>query len=310
MSNLSELLPAGSGAKVAEFVASGTLASGQAVALRSDGKVEAVSAVAQAVGSPVVFETAGVTETGSAYDANAQKVVIAYRDTGNSNYGTAVVGTVSGTSISFGTPVVFETAVARYSAVVYDANAQKIVIAYKDADNSNRSTAIVGTVSGTSISFGTAVVFDATGGSNDFAATYDANAQKVVIAYQTSSDNGIAIVGTVSGTSISFGSPTQLENSRNTNLGITYDSSAQKVVVAYKDNDGSNYGTAVVGTVSGTSISFGTPTVYVTETANYNSIVYDTVAQKVVIVFQNNGNSNYGTAVVGTVESKPSAACV
>ena len=301
MSNLSELLPAGSGAKVAEFVASGTLASGQAVALRSDGKVEAVSAVAQAVGSPVVFETAGVTETGSAYDANAQKVVIAYRDTGNSNYGTAVVGTVSGTSISFGTPVVFETAVARYSAVVYDANAQKIVIAYKDADNSNRSTAIVGTVSGTSISFGTAVVFDATGGSNDFAATYDANAQKVVIAYQTSSDNGIAIVGTVSGTSISFGSPTQLENSRNTNLGITYDSSAQKVVVAYKDNDGSNYGTAVVGTVSGTSISFGTPTVYVTETANYNSIVYDTVAQKVVIVFQNNGNSNYGTAVVGTV---------
>ena len=38
-----------------------------------------------------------------------QKIVIAYRDNGNSNYGTAVVGTVSGTSISFGTPVVFES---------------------------------------------------------------------------------------------------------------------------------------------------------------------------------------------------------
>jgi hypothetical protein len=48
--------------------------------------------------------------TSIAYDANAQKVVIAYRDGGNSNYGTAIVGTVSGTSISFGTPVVFESA--------------------------------------------------------------------------------------------------------------------------------------------------------------------------------------------------------
>ena len=35
------------------------------------------------------------------------KVVIAYSDMDNSFYGTAIVGTVSGTSISFGTPVVF-----------------------------------------------------------------------------------------------------------------------------------------------------------------------------------------------------------
>ena len=44
MSNLSELLPAGAGAKSAKFVASGTLASGQTVALKSDGTVEAASA--------------------------------------------------------------------------------------------------------------------------------------------------------------------------------------------------------------------------------------------------------------------------
>ena len=44
MSNLSELLPAGAGAKSAKFVASGTLASGQAVGLKTDGKVSAISA--------------------------------------------------------------------------------------------------------------------------------------------------------------------------------------------------------------------------------------------------------------------------
>ena len=44
------------------------------------------------------------------YDSTNGKVVIAIWDYGNSGYGTAVVGTVSGTSISFGTPVVFESA--------------------------------------------------------------------------------------------------------------------------------------------------------------------------------------------------------
>jgi hypothetical protein len=50
-----------------------------------------------------VFESATTVYISIAYDANAQKVVIAYTDSGNSSYGTAIVGTVSGTSISFGT---------------------------------------------------------------------------------------------------------------------------------------------------------------------------------------------------------------
>ena len=43
MSNLSDLLPSGAGGKSFDFVASGTLANGQAVALTSDGKVTAIS---------------------------------------------------------------------------------------------------------------------------------------------------------------------------------------------------------------------------------------------------------------------------
>ena len=77
------------------------------------------------------------------------------------NYGTAIVGTVSGTSISFGTAVVFESAAVAYTATVFDSSSNKIVIGYRDGGNSDQATAIVGTVSGTSISFGTAVVFEA-----------------------------------------------------------------------------------------------------------------------------------------------------
>ena len=78
----------------------------------------------------------------STYDANAQKVVIAYMDAGNSFYGTAIVGTISGTSISFGSATVFESAAAYEISITYDANAQKVVISYRDGGNSNYGTAI------------------------------------------------------------------------------------------------------------------------------------------------------------------------
>ncbi|MGA1772345.1 MAG: threonine synthase, partial [Flavobacteriaceae bacterium] len=81
---------------------------------------------------------------------NSNKVVIAYRDIGNSSYGTAVVGTVSGTSISFGSPVVFESSDSRDVDITFDSTNNKVVIAYRDTLSSHSGTGIVGTVSGTS----------------------------------------------------------------------------------------------------------------------------------------------------------------
>ena len=45
MSNLSELLPTGGGQNAVDFVATGTLASGQAVILKTDGTVAALSLI-------------------------------------------------------------------------------------------------------------------------------------------------------------------------------------------------------------------------------------------------------------------------
>ena len=47
MSNLSELLPSGSGGKQFDFVASGTLPNGRAVILKANGQVELVAPVAE-----------------------------------------------------------------------------------------------------------------------------------------------------------------------------------------------------------------------------------------------------------------------
>jgi hypothetical protein len=139
-----------------------------------------------------LFTTATLGAISATYDAGAQKVVIAYRDQSNSNFGTAITGTVSGTSISYGTPVVFESANTFAISAVYDANAQKVVIAYQDVGNSNFGTVITGTITGTSIGFGLPIVFESAITSN-ITAAYNSVQQKVTIAY---SDQGNSNYGT------------------------------------------------------------------------------------------------------------------
>ena len=210
--------------------ASGSITAGKPLIVKSDGDVAQISTttVPVALGSAVVFQSQSIYETSVAYDVNADRVVIAYRNPDNSDYGTAVVGTVSGTSISFGTPVVFESATTNAISAVYEANAQKTVIAYRDEGNSSYGTAIVGTVSGTSISFGTPVVYASVNASFN-SAVYDSNAQKIVIAYKDNTTNnyGYGIVGTVSGTSISFGSATAFESATTFDIGSAFDSTTR-----------------------------------------------------------------------------------
>jgi len=291
---------------VGNFVASGDIGNGQTVIIKTDGTVGIVTSTGSAnpsFGSEVVFATAESNRISSTYDSTNGKVVIAYQDAGNSNYGTAIVGTVSGTSISFGSEVVFNSGgINEPTSCVYDSANGKVVIAYVDVSNSNHGTAIVGTVSGTSISFGSKVVYNS--GNTDYVtAVYDSTNEKVVIAYRDdgSSNRGTAIVGTVSGTSISFGSEVIFNGAVSSWITSTYDSTNGKVVISYQDGGNSDYGTAIVGTVSGTSISFGSEVTFNNSTTQYTSTTFDSTNGKVVISYKDAGNSNYGTAIVGTV---------
>ena len=251
------------------------------------------------VGSEATFESGAATKIVSTFDSNSNRVVIAYVDTGNSSYGTAVVGTVSGSSISFGTPVVFLSSGTDHTAITFDSNLNKIVVAAMDDGSSGHGKAFVGTVSNTAISFGSAVTYS-TASTTSTGATFDLNSNKVVVAYNASS-NGKARVGTVSGTSISFGTEVAFEAAASAFISPTFDSSANKVVIGYQDSGNSSYGTAIVGTISGTNISFGTAVVFNAATTNAVVTTFDTNANKVVIIYEDSGNSSYTTAIVGTV---------
>ena len=279
-------------------VASGALTNGKAVCVNTDGTVSSVAETVntESVSSGVVFESASTQGLAATYDTSNDKVVIVFRDSGAN--GQAIVGTVSGNSISFGTPVQFESGDVNNNSVVFDSSNNKVIISYVDTGNSDYGTSVVGTVSGTSISFGTPVVYNS-GGTSFVSSAFDTSANKVVIAYSES--GGKAIVGTVSGTSISFGSEAQFESGSTYNTAVAYDVNANKTVIAYRDNGDSNKGKAAVGTVSGTSISFGTPVNFDTQNSRDIMASYDPVNQKVLIVYKILSGSLPGYSIVGTV---------
>ncbi len=245
-------------------------------------------------GSAVTFNS-GQSSYQSVTYVGSGKVVVAYTDS-NQFTGRAKVGTVSGTSISFGSAGTFNNRTTDLKSVS-NGNG-KVVVVYTDAQSGagDKGTAVVGTVSGTSISFGSEVIFN-TGLTYRFACAYDSTNDKVVVFYQdqSNSSSGRAKVGTISGTSISFGSETIFSSTNTDWMSAAYDSANGKVVVAYEN---SNQGKAIVGTVSGTSISFGSAVVF-NNAASHTGITYDSAKEKIIIAYV--GSPAKGEAIVGTV---------
>jgi len=307
---------------ILKAVASGTLPNGKPVIVNANGTVSVVggsnltaenyigmsSGVVEfdigttAIGTQAAFDTGNVSFPKATFDSNSNKVVIAYRDQDNSNYGTAVVGTVNpaDNSITFGTPAVFESANTDNISTTFDSNSNKIVIAYRDVGNSNYGTTVIGTVSGTNITFGTAVVFESAAVLYT-SCTFDSTNNKVVVSYRDSgnSNYGTSIVGTVSGTNISFGTPAVFESAAVLVASSSYNLAGQKTIIAYQDEGNSDYGTVIAATVSGTNISFGTAVVFATAGVGENAkLAYDSTNEKTVVAYRANVSGIAARAVV------------
>lgn len=285
-----------------DFVASGAISNGDIVILNSDGTVTVAGNVTipQSIGSRIQFEPAFSEGISSAYDELNNKVVIAYRDNGNSNYGTAIVGTVSGNSISFGTPSVFESDSVSSTDLVYDAYSQKVILVWQKTNGPNKARSVVCTVSGTSISFGTITTINSTG--NSTKVTSDPTTDKIFVAYQDSSDtygSGFVEIGTVSGTTISYGSrETIVQNTQSNPRQFLFDTNAGKAVLLYVDSTNVALSAKVVS-YSGTTPSLGSATSIATTSAHRS--LYDSTNNKIITFFRDNNNSNYGSAKIGTV---------
>ena len=302
---------AAGGGGTADFVASGTIANGDTVILNSDGTVSVAGNYGNgAVASRTDVSSAGALYQRGTYDSNADKLLVVYQDRDNSNYGTAVVGTVSGTTITFGTPVVYNSASTQRMRVIYCSTPQKSMIVYENFGDSS-TDAIVATISGTTVTFGTK--FDVkTGVYTDYGdVAYDPDNNRVLFAYWdgafSNSGYGRARLLYISGTSIGGGTTVTFNAADSKFVSTTYDTNENKFVITYRDGGNSGYGTSVVGTVSGTSISFGTPVVFLSGNmvgvdSLGGGLTFDSTNNKIIAAYGDSAtNSGRPTIQVGTV---------
>jgi hypothetical protein len=248
-------------------------------------------------GTESVFNTANTIDI-AVSSLSATDFVVAYVDVVNSEYGTAITGTVSGGTVSWGAASVFNKATTDSIAVSALSSAD-FVVAYRDVGNSNYGTAITGTVGGGTLSWGAELVFNA--GSTGLSAVSALSATEFVVAYQDwpNSEYGTARVGTVGGGAVSWGAESAFNMTTTTNIAVSA-LSATEFVVAYSDGGNSNYGTARVGTVGGGTVSWGAESVF--NKATTDDIAVSALSSAdLMFAYQDEGNLNRGTGIAGTV---------
>jgi len=256
-------------------------------------------------GSETTFHSGTMSPSSYYFDIDAldsSHVVIAFQDVSDGSRGKAVIGTVSGTSISFGSTYTFNPATT-YWISCSSLTSSKFVVAYRDSGNNGYGTAIIGTVSGTTITFDSEYVFNT--GSTVYISVTKLTSDKFVVAYRDidNSNYGTAVVGEVSGDTITFGNEYVFNPAYTESISVSALTS-EKFIIAYKDGGNNNYGTVIIGEVTGNTISFGDEYIFNLGVPSYTSTSALT-SEKFVITYEDYSNNNYGTAIIGITNQPP-----
>ena len=371
MSNLSDLLPAGAAAKQLTFTDSGSgIASKAPCVLESAGTVSPIAIGSDSAGTPTYFSGSTQSQGGMASNGSGE-LLYAYKN--SSGYGAVQVINYAtpGGSLSYGTPVVFNSSASGGFSCAYDTQSGYYVIAY-----SNQGSNFVGecrcvSVSGTTPTVNSATALssypyqvnytdceydptqqktfiahdyvyddgattiysggyvrlcdpssaynpptvgsgvDAVGGGNPTFYTrpsmsYDASVSKTVIFYCDISALAYSKIISVSGTTPSFSSSTAFNSGSTAYPNACYDSNQNVQVVAWIDLSGSNRGHIRAGTTGASSITYGTEVEFsdgqtVNQAMNAMTIAYDANAQKVVVAYAADDDSDNGKVTIVSV---------
>lgn len=285
------------------MVATGSLSNGTKVVLNTDGTVSAIAGLNSSNGTATTATSAGtIGSVHAEYDSVSNRVIVIYqKNAGTTGEGCAVIGTVSGSTISFGAEVIFNAGFTNNLNVCKTGiGSSKVLVAFCDYGSSQQGGIICGTISGTSITFGAKVAFNAGVTTNQISLDYDSNQSKALLCYNSASTAMKASVVTVSGTVVTVNASVTIGAINSSISKTKWTNSANVFVTAYNDVTNTQ-GRAVVGTVSGTTVSFGTPVAFNAGNTNQSiSIAYDTTNSKVVIGYQKVSDTS-GQCIIGTV---------
>lgn len=171
------------------------------------------------------------------------KFVVVFRDGTDNGHGTAIVGTVSGIEISFGSEYEFSSSGITTNISIIKISDTKFVVAYQDDSDGNNGKAKVGTLNGNVITFGTESNYS---DSSQFTSLSTWSGNNFIIAYKDSANLSVDIakVGFVEDTNISFGSESQFATSGDF-IDIAMLSEFEFAIV-YQDNSDAGHGTVIL----------------------------------------------------------------
>ena len=193
-------------------VANGSIGVGTAVAVQSDGKFTVVTGTNAFNGNEASIETQGYQHVDMAYAPDVDKVILKYVNSGD-GYTYVKIGTPSadGKTVTWaaGTQPNGGSA-SGYSSMCYDTINNKVVVLFRD--EGSRIDSVVGTISGTTINWGTIVNVDSATNHWGCGISFDSSTGKCIAMWYQNSSSYELSVGTVSGTSITWGSKVSANN--------------------------------------------------------------------------------------------------
>ncbi len=236
---------------------------------------------------------------------NANKFVVVYRDMSDGNKGKLRIGTIqSNNTIVWGTESTFNNDITNDPAVAWDYNSgtSYIAIVFSEQNNSHQSSAIIGTVSGTSISgYGTKKQIANASPNHQNGYNYVAFDPNTNGKFVISEDQHLSVC-THNGSTITQGTIV-LRGSVSTTYTegpVIWDpNDASKFITAYKDHNASQALKARVGQVSGTTITLQAEATITTNSTGFIGLDADpNNANKYIVSYDNNTASQVSAQVL------------
>ena len=369
MTNLADLLPAGGGQNNTDFVADGNISSGAPVILTAAGKAAPISGSSTVIGSAtniladvmtpiIVSEITGTNKsyvgfhnynggsnkgTGfvleassntitpgagadfasvepyypiNCYDSVNSRIVQCWQETGATRYLKVCVGSVSGTTITWGSPVTVKSWTSStlmwYARMAFDPDTGNFCIFYSDGDNSFYGTAHCGTVQSgtTTVTMGSSAVLINSAYASLQGLCYDTTQDRFIFIYDQGGNSFYTRAGTCSGsdssaTISSLGTAVEMGSGAVVNAWplVVHDSTAGKNIITYiKSGTGLNAVTATID-ASTNAVTLGTiNTVLGSEpTSDSLGLAYDPTANKTILVYRENPSPYYSYYIELTV---------
>jgi len=215
---------------------SGAISNGDLVAINPDGTVSNVEELTASLATSGVIESQYNRGINFGYDSINNKILAILNN--NSNPESAVVGTISGDSITWGTPVTFTGGLTVDCEIAFDTTSGKFIFFFNNSLNGNYQTAQTGTISGTTITFGTPVVVESAYSDLQVkgSVVYDPSTNKIVFIFS----NNTAMysrIATVSGTSLSLQTRYTVYTTSTSLLKAVYVPATQSIAVIHVDNN-------------------------------------------------------------------------